>query len=104
METLVIGGGVSGLTCALLLQRAGHRVTVRAREWPPHIVSSVAAAIWQPYSVSHPRADGWALRSLAEFMRLAEEAPESGVWVAEGIECFREPSPPPFWATALADA
>lgn len=100
MRALVIGGGVSGLTSAHALQAAGWEVTIRAREWPPHIVSSVAAAVWQPYQVAHPRAFDWALRT-AERLTVIMQEPESGVRLVEGWEFHRQEAPPPPWATHL---
>ena len=46
----VIGCGALGLTCALLLQRAGARVTIYARELPPQVRSSLANGVWTPDS------------------------------------------------------
>src|SRR5262249_38063986 len=49
MDILVIGCGVSGLTCGVRLLEAGHRVTIWARDLPPNTTSNVAAAVWEPY-------------------------------------------------------
>jgi FAD dependent oxidoreductase len=46
----VIGCGALGLTSALLLQRAGARVTIYARELPPLVRSSLANGVWTPDS------------------------------------------------------
>ncbi len=45
----VVGGGVIGLTCALALARAGHRVEVRTADPVGDTTSAVAAAVWFPY-------------------------------------------------------
>jgi glycine/D-amino acid oxidase-like deaminating enzyme len=47
-EIAVLGAGVVGLTTALTLQESGYRVTVFARELPPHTTSDVAGAEWSP--------------------------------------------------------
>ena len=39
-----------GLTSALLLQRAGARVTIYAKELPPNVRSSLASGVWTPDS------------------------------------------------------
>ena len=39
-----------GLTSALLLQRAGARVTIYAKEMPPNVRSSLATGLWTPDS------------------------------------------------------
>jgi glycine/D-amino acid oxidase-like deaminating enzyme len=46
----VLGCGALGLTSALLLQRAGARVTIYARDLPPNVRSSLATGIWSPDS------------------------------------------------------
>lgn len=99
MRILVIGGGVSGLTTARVLLAQGHEVTVRAREWAPHIVSSVAAAIWHPFQAAHEEATQWALRTREILLGLAE-APQTGVRLIEGWQLHRAPSEPPAWATS----
>src|SRR6202790_1615917 len=49
-EIAVIGCGALGLTSALLLQRAGARVTIYAKELPPNERSSLATGLWTPDS------------------------------------------------------
>jgi glycine/D-amino acid oxidase-like deaminating enzyme len=49
-DIAVIGCGALGLTSALLLQRAGARVTVYAKELPPNVRSSLATGLWTPDS------------------------------------------------------
>ncbi|MCE2030386.1 FAD-dependent oxidoreductase [Sessilibacter corallicola] len=46
----VVGSGVMGITCALILARQGVKVTVYAAEFPPHTTSNIAAALWLPTS------------------------------------------------------
>src|SRR3984893_18332853 len=49
-ENGVIGCGALGLTSALLLQRAGARVTIYAKDLPPNVRSSLATGVWSPDS------------------------------------------------------
>jgi glycine/D-amino acid oxidase-like deaminating enzyme len=49
-DIAVIGCGALGLTSALLLQRAGARVTIYAKELPPNVRSSLASGLWTPDS------------------------------------------------------
>ena len=49
-DIAVIGCGALGLTSALLLQRAGARVTIYAKELPPYVRSSLASGLWTPDS------------------------------------------------------
>jgi glycine/D-amino acid oxidase-like deaminating enzyme len=49
-DVAVVGCGALGLTSALLLQRAGARVTIYAKDLPPNVRSSLATGIWSPDS------------------------------------------------------
>jgi len=49
-EIAVIGCGALGLTSALLLQRAGARATIYAKDLPPNVRSSLATGVWSPDS------------------------------------------------------
>lgn len=98
---VVVGGGVSGSTCALELANAGHRVEVRARELGRETTSAVAAALWHPYAVEPAdRAAPWALESHARFERLADD-PETGVRMTEGLEVLRPGAGLPAWLEPL---
>lgn len=49
-DIAVVGCGALGLTSALLLQRAGARVTIYAKDLPPNVRSSLASGVWTPDS------------------------------------------------------
>jgi glycine/D-amino acid oxidase-like deaminating enzyme len=49
-EIAVLGCGAIGLTTARVLQRAGARVTIYAKDRPPAVTSSVATGVWSPDS------------------------------------------------------
>jgi len=49
-DIAVIGCGAIGLTSGLLLQRAGARVTIYAKDLPPNVRSSLATGVWSPDS------------------------------------------------------
>lgn len=49
-EVAVIGCGALGLTAAISLQRAGARVTIYAKDFPPDVRSSRATGLWSPDS------------------------------------------------------
>src|SRR5262245_47589528 len=49
-DIAVIGCGALGLTSGVLLQRAGARVTIYAKELPPNVRSSLATGVWSPDS------------------------------------------------------
>ncbi len=100
--TLIIGCGVSGLTCAVRLLEAGRPCEIWARELPPATTSAVAAAFWYPYrAYPRERVTGWAMTSYARFRRLAEDEPAAGVFVLAAIELFRRPAPDPWWGAAV---
>jgi hypothetical protein len=49
-DIAVIGCGALGLTSSLLLQQAGARVTIYAKDLPPNVRSSLATGVWTPDS------------------------------------------------------
>jgi D-amino-acid oxidase len=100
-KALVIGGGVSGLTTAVMLAEAGWRVRVWTAVPPEQTTSAVAAAIWYPYrAFPADQVLAWGSHSLAVFRTLAGD-PTTGVHMVEGLELSREPMPAPWWATAV---
>jgi len=74
-KILVVGSGISGLTSALALLRAGHDVTIISREKPgtfPH-TSLSAYAMWVP--VAYPdddRFERWAFETCERLVHLAD--------------------------------
>ena len=100
-RVLVVGAGVIGLTSAVRLLEAGHRVDVVARDLPLETTSAVAAALWYPYLVSPPdRVAAWARTSYAAFEELAAD-PGTGVTMRTGTELLREPAPDPWWLSGV---
>ncbi|MCW2764991.1 MAG: hypothetical protein JWO11_950 [Nocardioides sp.] len=103
-RVIVVGAGVVGLSCALRLLEAGHRVDVVARDLPLETTSAVAAALWYPYrALPQDRVTAWSARSYAVFAALAAAEPEAGVRLVPGTEVLRDPRPDPWWATAVPD-
>lgn len=100
---MVVGAGVIGLTCAVRLLEAGHRVDVLARDLPKETTSAVAAALWYPYrALPQNRVAGWAASSFVEFERLSR-LPRTGVEMVPGTEVVRRPQVDPWWASAVPD-
>ncbi len=97
MDILVIGSGVSGLTCAVRLLEAGHRVAIWSREPAAHTTSSVAAAVWYPYAVAAANALAWGNESFHTFHDLAEHDPASGLVMRDLIYLERQTAPDPDW-------
>jgi D-amino-acid oxidase len=100
-RVIVVGAGVVGLTCAVRLLEAGHRVDVVARDLPLETTSAVAAALWYPYlALPHDRVTAWARTSYDVLGRLADD-PATGVRLLTGTELLRDPAPEPWWRAAV---
>ena len=98
----MVGAGVTGLSCAVRLAEAGHRVDVLARDLPLETTSVVAAALWYPYkALPQDRVSAWSATSYAAFADLAKQ--ETGVRMLEGTEVLSRREPEPWWAGAVPD-
>ena len=79
----VIGAGVSGLTCGVVLAEQGHHTAIFAKEVGQHTTSGAAAALWFPYDVEPlEKVIPWSLQTFAVLADLAR-APETGVSMIE---------------------
>ncbi|MFR9800072.1 FAD-dependent oxidoreductase [Streptomyces sp. MS06] len=85
-EVIVVGGGVAGLTTAVVLAERGRRVRLWTREPAERTTSAVAGALWWPYHIEPlAAARAWALRSLDVYEALAGEPEATGVRMVEGV-------------------
>jgi D-amino-acid oxidase len=101
-RVIVVGAGVVGLSCAVRLLEAGHRVDVVARDLPLETTSAVAAAICSPYRAEpRHRVGAWTARSYVAFDALAAQ-PGAGVRMVEGTEVLRERQGNPWWVDTVA--
>ncbi len=97
---VVVGAGVTGMTCAIRLAEHGHQVEVLARDLPLETTSVVAAALWYPYlALPQDRVTAWAGESYRAFADLAGKG--AGVRMMSGTEVMHEPAEDPWWATAV---
>ena len=79
----IIGGGVSGLTCGVLLAERGYRTAIFAKETGQETTSAVAAAVWYPYDVEPgDNIIAWALDTYNVLVKLTGE-PRTGVSMME---------------------
>jgi D-amino-acid oxidase len=100
-RVIVVGAGVVGLTCAVRLLEAGHRVDVVARDLPLETTSAVAAALWGPYrAFPQDRVTAWSKASYDAFAGLADDE-RTGVRMLTGTEVLREHQPDPWWRGAV---
>ncbi|MBA3550146.1 MAG: FAD-dependent oxidoreductase [Nannocystis sp.] len=103
-EVIVIGGGVSGLSAAIVLAEAGYTVQVAARELGEGTTSAVAAAFWYPYhAYPEDQVTRLAAVSLRRFSALAETEADAGVRRLEALEVFPGPVAAPAWSSAADD-
>ncbi|KAI9342115.1 FAD dependent oxidoreductase [Pilaira anomala] len=96
---LVLGAGVTGLTTAICLLRAGYKnVTVAAKHVPGDL-SSAYASPWAGASIlTVANYDDYRLQEMdaftqKEFKRLADEVPEAHVQYVNGIQYCEKPAP-----------
>jgi len=79
----IIGAGVSGLTCGVVLAERGYRTAILAKETGQQTTSGAAAALWFPYDAEPAeKVIPWALRTFDVLGDLAR-IPASGVSMIE---------------------
>jgi D-amino-acid oxidase len=104
---VVVGAGVSGLSCARLLLHAGHDVTVVSADPLHRTTSYLAAAVWFPTAAGP--ADAVARWGATTYDMLAREAESGvpGVVMRESLVLYREAAdrslPLPGWAAAVGE-
>src|SRR6266853_1250357 len=85
----IIGAGVSGLTCGVVLAEHGYRTAIFAKDIGQQTTSSVAAAVWFPYHVEPAeRVIPLALETYQVLLDIAR-FPESGVSIIESRQFLR---------------
>ncbi|MCT2593581.1 FAD-binding oxidoreductase [Streptomyces sp. N2-109] len=79
-EVLIIGGGVIGLTTAVVLAEDGAQVRLWSRDAAADTTSAVAGGLCWPYRIEPAeQAVDWSLRSFAAFAALAGDPALTGV-------------------------
>lgn len=82
---MVLGAGIAGLTSALRLAEAGHRVRVWSADDPTATTSAHAGGVWKPtYQAPLAGSLAWASRSLEEYLGLAA-VPGTGVRLVDAV-------------------
>jgi len=99
VQTIVIGGGVSGLTSAIRLLENGFEVTIVTREHPQETTSAVAAAIWSGHG-NNPTNQRWSRASLHVFNQMAQDE-STGVVIARFRDIYPHTVPAPWYKNDL---
>lgn len=104
---VVVGAGVSGLSCASLLLRAGHDVTVVSGDPLHRTTSYLAAAVWFPTAAGPADAVARWGATTYDILATAAEARVPGVVMRESLVLYREAPdrshPMPAWAAAVGE-
>jgi D-amino-acid oxidase len=96
-EIIIIGCGVSGLTCGIKLLEDGFKTKVIASKLPPSTTSDIAPAYWYPYKVKPlDKVLKWGAISYSYFTRLSE-VKESGISFTNLIKLYDKEVPIPPW-------
>ncbi len=101
LRIVVVGSGISGLTTAISLLEAGHRVRLVAAEPSTSTTSALAAAVWFPTHVGPwERVLRWGEDT---YRVLADHAATrvAGVVMCESLGLYRQPPGEPTWAAAV---
>lgn len=102
-KVIIVGAGVSGLTCGICLLEHGFAVTIVAREVSPNTTSDAAAAYWFPNGIKpEEKVRVWARSSYQMFQELAQ-IPGSGVSFRRFRRLFEHLVPDPPWADLVHD-
>jgi D-amino-acid oxidase len=100
-SAVILGAGVSGLTCGVRLLEEGFSVRILAHTLPPDTTSNVAPAYWYPYKVApQERVLRWAAYSYGKFVDLSL-VPESGISMSGLLKLYEQNVDDPFWKPAV---
>jgi D-amino-acid oxidase len=101
-RVVIVGAGVSGLTCGVVFAERGHRTTIFAKEVGQQTTSGAAAALWFPYDVEPAnKVIPWALETYRTVIDLSLNS-GSGVSMIELHQFSRnEEIQIPDWAIPL---
>ncbi|MGW7365051.1 FAD-dependent oxidoreductase [Streptomyces sp. NPDC054841] len=102
-DVIVVGGGVVGLTTAVVLAEEGRRVRLWTREPAEATTSAVAGALWWPYRIEPEALVGaWSLATLRVYEELAADPDGTGVRLVAGVQSGARLDALGPWARELA--
>jgi D-amino-acid oxidase len=101
-RVVIVGAGVSGLTCGVVFAERGHQTAIFAKEIGQQTTSGAAAALWFPYDAEPAdKVIPWALETRRVLIALAR-TPDTGVSMIELRQFSRtEEIKIPDWAMPL---
>lgn len=105
MHVLMIGAGVSGLTCGIALREAGYDVTIAAERRTPEVTSDRAGAVFTPFRAEgDERTRRWTRAGYEALCRLARDQGENaGLSIGPLREyCFSPQPQQPWWSDLVA--
>lgn len=101
-KILVLGAGVSGLSCGILLLKEGYDIHIWAKDLPPNTTSDIAAAFWYPYLCNpKDKATKWSGFTLKYLYENCLHDPEAGCVEREVKELFDKKVDEPWWKDAV---
>ncbi|MGW0781011.1 FAD-dependent oxidoreductase [Streptomyces sp. NPDC002913] len=104
-DVIVVGGGVSGLTTALVLAERGLRVRVWSRDAARDTTSAVAGALWWPYRIEpEAQVGAWSLETLRVYEEMAAAPGRTGVRMVTGVHGGERLAALGPWARSLEGA
>lgn len=103
-KVAVVGAGVTGLTCAIVLAENGYSPQIFAAEPAEKRTSGAAAAIWYPYeALPQESALAWGMITYGRLLPLSLDTETTGVSLIEFRFFSKEETLlPDSWATALS--
>ncbi len=96
-KILIVGCGVSGLTCGVKLLDSGYNVEIIASKMPADTTSNIAPAYWYPYKVyPEDKVLRWGEISYKEFTNLSRHD-NTGVTFKTLLKLYDKKVTKPYW-------
>lgn len=105
MKIAIIGGGIIGVTTAVVLAEKGHEVTIFSRDAPENTTSHAAGAVIYPVNVEDSeRCLRWFHQNNQELEKLRKSIGAGIEWI-DWMKCSAEENcPVPLWLSVIENA